>query len=335
MGFRGIGVRGSAAAQAADRRSGIVRAVTLGLMGAMVGGAAPASGPASGPGAGRPAVVVDRSVLQGMPRVDERLPRPVLTPPESRRAEVRSASRSASARTVPPRQPAVIVDGSALDAIPRAARPGAQVAASTAAGSAGAAASGARSNGRTADLAGDGSGRPWAVTFFGGVAIDDVAFSETVLQPWNGTWGSDTFLGLAGSYQLARFWRWFTVEPELGVGTRLGETDSVEAWGALYFRFDGFPWNRWLYTTVAASVGLNWISSLPVAEAGTPTAPEANTSQVLHYFSPELTFALPQHRQYEFVVRYHHRSGIFGAINGVEDGSNVIAFGLRYRLPVR
>jgi hypothetical protein len=176
--------------------------------------------------------------------------------------------------------------------------------------------------------------RRFAITGFGGVSIDDVPFSETVLQPWNGTWGSDTFVGLAGSYQLARFWRWFTVEPELGVGGRFGDTGSVEAWAALYVRFDGFPWREHLYTTVAASTGLNWISTLPAAEAGTPGSPEPYTSQVLHYFAPEISFALPRHRQYELVLRYHHRSGIFGAINGVEDGSNVIAFGFRYRLPV-
>jgi hypothetical protein len=310
-------------------------AVVIGAMCATAGGAALAGGSAGGPGASRPAVVVDRSVLRGLPRVQEPLARPVLTSPAARGAAAGPVPRSASARVERRREPAVIVDGSALEAVPRTSRPGTLTAASAAAASAGAVAPGKGGEGRQDALPGDGSGRPWAVTLFGGVSIDEVAFSETVLQPWNGTWGSDTFLGVAGSYQAARFWHWFTVEPELGLGTRLGDTGSVEAWGALYVRFDGFPWNQWLYTTVAGSVGLNWISSLPVAEAGTPAAPEADTSKVLHYFSPELTFALPQHRQYEFVVRYHHRSGFFGAINGVEDGSNVIAFGLRYRLPVR
>ena len=55
---------------------------------------------------------------------------------------------------------------------------------------------------------------------------------------------------------------------------------------------------------------------------------------MLHYFAPEITVALPHLRQHEIVLRYHHRSGIFGLMNGVEDGANVIAIGYRYRLPL-
>lgn len=172
------------------------------------------------------------------------------------------------------------------------------------------------------------------MTGFTGVSIDDVPFSETVLQPWNGEWGGDTFLGLAGSYRIARFWRWFTVDAELGAGGRLGDTNGGEVWGALYLRFDGFPWNHILYTSVAVSTGLNWVSKLPPAETGPPDRREENTSNVLHYFSPEITIALPHLRQHELVLRYHHRSGIFGLMNDVEDGANVIAIGYRYRLPL-
>jgi len=33
----------------------------------------------------------------------------------------------------------------------------------------------------------------------------------------------------------------------------------------------------------------------------------------------------------EFVFRYHHRSGIFGTMNGMWGGSNVTTFGIRQR----
>lgn len=227
------------------------------------------------------------------------------------------------------RDPSVIVDGTVIDAIPRAGGR------SPLAPSAQAGAQPGTPRASVPEARSDPFSRPLALTFFLGVSIDDVPFSETVLQPWNGTWGSDTLVGLAGSYEVARFWRWFTLEPEIGIAGRFGSTDSVELWGALYLRFDGFPWREHLYTTVAVSTGLNWISRLPEAEAGPPFQPEQNTSSVLHYFAPEITFALPRHRQYALVLRYHHRSGVFGAINGVEDGSNVISLGLRYRLPVR
>lgn len=219
--------------------------------------------------------------------------------------------------------PSVIVDGTVLDAIPRTRPPRAQAVSSRPAPGAAAARQPA-----------DPAERRWAVTGFAGVSIDEVPFSQTVLQPWNGTWGEDTFVGLAGSYRIARFWRWFTVEAELGTGGRFGATNGGEIWGAFYLRFDGFPWNHLLYTSIAGSTGLNWVSRLPPVEAGPPDRPEQDTSHVLHYFAPEITVALPHLRQHEIVLRYHHRSGIFGLMNGVEDGANVIAIGYRYRLPL-
>ena len=100
-----------------------------------------------------------------------------------------------------------------------------------------------------------------------------------------------------------------------------------EVWGAVYFRFDGFPWNGFVYTTAAVSTGLDYISKLPPAE----TRPGDSTSHVLHYFSPEITFAHPQYKQHELIFRYHHRSGVFGTFNNVWGGSNVLALGYRYR----
>jgi hypothetical protein len=41
---------------------------------------------------------------------------------------------------------------------------------------------------------------------------------------------------------------------------------------------------------------------------------------LLHYFSPELTFADPDNKDFEIVTRLHHRSGIFGLFGGVAGG---------------
>lgn len=58
---------------------------------------------------------------------------------------------------------------------------------------------------------------------------------------------------------------------------------------------------------------------------------EQNQSAFLNYFSPELTFALPEHPQYEVALRYMHRSGMFGLYNRVWEGANSFAVGFRYR----
>ncbi len=175
--------------------------------------------------------------------------------------------------------------------------------------------------------------RRWSVTGFTGISVDDATLGQTIGEPWSRTLAEDTFLGLAGSYRVVRFRRWFTLDVELGAGARLGQTDAAEGWTALFLRFDGFSWRDRLYTTVGVSTGLNVISRLPREETGPPWDPKPNRSHLLHYFSPEIAVALPHRRQYELVLRVHHRSGVYGAFNGLRGGSDAIAIGYRYRLP--
>jgi len=167
----------------------------------------------------------------------------------------------------------------------------------------------------------------WAVTFLFGASAGDDRLIWLLTSPWTARFRDDYFAGGAVSRRLVRFWNYFSIEAEMGVGGRFGITNSPETWGAIYFRYDHFPWNKWLYTTVAVSTGLDYLSKLPPSE----TFPGDPTSHVLHYFSPEITFALPEFKQHELLIRYHHRSGVFGTFNGVWGGSNVIAAGYRYR----
>lgn len=175
--------------------------------------------------------------------------------------------------------------------------------------------------------------RRWSVTGFTGISVDNATLGQTMGEPWSRTLAEDTFLGLAGSYQLVRFRRWFTLDVELGAGARLGRTDAAEGWTALYLRFDGFPWRDRLYTSIGVSTGLSVISRLPREERGPPWDPKPDRSHLLHYFSPEIAIALPHRRQHELVLRVHHRSGVYGTFNGVRGASNAIAIGYRYRLP--
>jgi hypothetical protein len=167
----------------------------------------------------------------------------------------------------------------------------------------------------------------WAVTALVGASAGDDRLLWLLSSPWTAQFRDDYFVGGALSRQLVRFWNHFSIEAELGVGARLGVTDGVEEWAAIYLRYDNFSWNNTLYTTVATSTGVNYLSNLPPAE----THPGDRTSHLLHYFSPEITFALPQFKQHELLIRYHHRSGVFGTFNGVWGGSNVLALGYRYR----
>ncbi|MBW6397631.1 hypothetical protein KPL78_07240 [Roseomonas sp. HJA6] len=173
--------------------------------------------------------------------------------------------------------------------------------------------------------------RPWSATLFVGSSVADGKLRDLMVAPWSGSWGDDTLLSGAVQYRLGRFWRFFTVDLEAGSAYRFGDTEGGEFWGAVYLRYDGFPWSNYVYTTLGLSMGPDFVTRLPQVERGTDAYPEQNQSAWLNFFSPEITFALPDYPQYEVAFRYMHRSGMFGLYNGVWEGANSFVVGFRYR----
>jgi hypothetical protein len=173
--------------------------------------------------------------------------------------------------------------------------------------------------------------RRWSGTLFIGSSVADGKLRDLIVAPWSGSWGDDTLVGGAVQYRLGRFWRFFMLDLEGGAVYRSGDTNGGEFWGAVYLRYDGFPWTNYIYTTFGISMGPDYVTRLPQVERGTDARPEPNQSRWLNFFSPELTFALPDYPQYEVVMRYMHRSGIFGTYNGVYEGANSFVLGARYR----
>lgn len=169
--------------------------------------------------------------------------------------------------------------------------------------------------------------RKWALSLMAGYASID---SDMYMAPkafWDKSFREETVIVGAASYNVVRFLRHFTLEAEIGLGHRFG-TGANDTWVAAYVRYDNFPWNHIIRTTVAASVGLNYIDKYPVSESYDPTKPRAH---LLHYFSPEITFALPNRPEHELVMRIHHRSGVFGLMKGVHGASDAFVMGYRYR----
>jgi hypothetical protein len=172
----------------------------------------------------------------------------------------------------------------------------------------------------------------WGVLVFGGASAGRTELYKIILTPWNGDYTDNYFVGGALSRRLVQLHKHWTIEAEIGAGYRFKQVDAPEGWVAAYLRFDGLPWNHWVYTTIAASVGLSYVGTVSELEKASSIGHgNPNGSKLLHYFSPEFTFADPNHRDWEFVVRYHHRSGVMGLFNSVWGGSNIVTGGVRHR----
>lgn len=154
------------------------------------------------------------------------------------------------------------------------------------------------------------------------------------VAPWNYEFEDSFLVSGAFSRRVLTVGRWASAELEGGVGQRFGDMHATELWGAVYFRWHAFPWNSVLKTTVAISTGLNYATEIDERELRRDNARRG--AKLLHYLSPEVTFALPKVPDWEVVLRYHHRSGgaeLFGGslFNGVGGGANHAMVGLRHR----
>ena len=121
------------------------------------------------------------------------------------------------------------------------------------------------------------------------------------------------------------------VDARAGGGARpaLRPAGRHRGWGAVFFRYHGFPWDNVLVTTAAVSTGLNWADE--ITEVEEDRAGDEVGSQWMHFFAPEITFALPSRPNLELLIRFHHRSGVFGLVSDARGGAQYATVGLRVR----
>ncbi len=170
----------------------------------------------------------------------------------------------------------------------------------------------------------------YGLTFYAGKSATN-SFTSLFYAPWNMKFEDTHLLAIAGSKKLGTIFWDIDVELELNIAKRFGNDDSWEFASTVFVRYDDFPWNDVVYTTLG--VGLfgpsyaTGISDTEKRKAGNGD----KGSKLLNFFVPEITFSDPDIPELAFVFRIHHRSGVFGLYNGVSGGSNFVSFGTRYR----
>lgn len=121
------------------------------------------------------------------------------------------------------------------------------------------------------------------------------------------------------------------LELEGGVGKRFGEDHQTELDLIPMLRWKRLPWNDCVYTNVRLGLlGVSYASGISSWEK--QSSATGRGSRFLNLVITELTFTRNANASWEFFVRAHHRSGIFGAINGTHGGSSYYATGVRFAL---
>ena len=185
------------------------------------------------------------------------------------------------------------------------------------------AAQSARSDDSSTDTRG-----PLSTAMYFGVLYKNF-YPDILWEPEHLILGQDYLL--AGSIDY-RFYKWpnlpLQFEGEFDVTKHFGQAHEWEVVLAPFLRWTSFPWNKYLYTNVRFSaLGPSYVAGHSAWEL--QNSGNNHGSNLLQYGSLELTFASSEHSSGEFFLKVHHRSGIYGLVNGVEGGSSYLTCGYR------
>jgi len=168
-------------------------------------------------------------------------------------------------------------------------------------------------------------GGKWAVTFYAGQS-NTADLLEIVRFKFE-RWEEYRIAGLAVARDLAGPDRYFMLELAGQIVKHLERASLFEFDSILSLRWRWFPWNEHLLTTIAYGEGLSYATGYPASEDKT----QGIRSNFLNALLVEITLTLPRWPDWGLVLRDHHRSGVYGLINGVSGGSNYISLGLMKR----
>ncbi len=162
----------------------------------------------------------------------------------------------------------------------------------------------------------------WYLTLCGGPHVQP-DLEHTIFFLWEEVEDTYIFIGA-----LAReFWRykqWFSFEIEGQVGKFFGDEHQWQFNGLLIGRWNKFPWDHHLDTSLAVGEGVSYNTA--VSDIEKEDHPDAG--KWLNYLLIELTLGLPAYPRWDLVYRIHHRSPAYGLIG--HGGSNYVTLGFKY-----
>lgn len=176
------------------------------------------------------------------------------------------------------------------------------------------------------------SGKPveardkWFFSLYGG-QVSDTAFNEIIR--FNTQFEDYYLAAVALGKELWSYRDTVALEAEGQVVQHFKGKAHQEFNAVLSLRWLRFPWNAYLNTSIAFGNGISYATRDPEFEE--KEADDHITSQTLYYLMLEIAFALPSEPSWSIFTRIHHRSSVFGLIEGAFSASNYVCTGVRYR----
>ncbi len=168
---------------------------------------------------------------------------------------------------------------------------------------------------------------PWYVEGSFGL-LNPGNFTDIMFRPDRTSIEGESMAQVAVGREILDFGAGFSAELGLLLGHRIDE-GGFEVAAPFAIVFDGFPWRDKLPMRLRLAVGPSFVSEITPTEKR--KADNGKGSKVLNMFNPEIEIGAPGAPEWSGFFRLHHRSGIFGLVDGVTGGSTYMMVGLRHR----
>jgi len=156
-------------------------------------------------------------------------------------------------------------------------------------------------------------------------------FTDIVLRPHETSQGDEKLAGIAVGRKLFDLGYDFSFELGGYAGHRIDE-GGLEFAVPMTVVFDGLPWRDRLPLRLRLTVGPSFTTK--ISETEKDKDDDNQGSKLLNMFNPEIEVGVPGAPEWNGFFRLHHRSGIFGLVDGVTGGSTYLTVGVRHRFKV-
>jgi hypothetical protein len=162
----------------------------------------------------------------------------------------------------------------------------------------------------------------WFLTAYGGAHAQDDFNDVVTLQP---SFEDNAYIGVVAlARELWHYKKYLSFELEGQVAKHFNKDTHWEIVGVLIGRWHYFPWNKYVDTSFAVGDGVSYYTDVSEVEK----EDDDDAQRTLNYLLLELALGLPEYPKWDFVLRLHHRSSVFGLIGS--GGSNFVCAGIKF-----
>jgi hypothetical protein len=164
----------------------------------------------------------------------------------------------------------------------------------------------------------------WFLTAYAGAHAQDDINDVVTFQP---KFEDNAYIGVVAlAREIWHYKKYLSFELEGQVAKHFNRDTHWEFVGLLIGRWNYFPWDKYVDTSLAVGDGISYYTE--VSEVEEDDDDDDDAQRALNYLLIEVALGLPEYPKWDLVFRVHHRSSVFGLVG--EGGSNFVCAGIKF-----